>query len=215
MNEEIIPIKEEPVEKEESQTASTPEIEDSFNRSLIPPDIATVGRSVKLRDLFSTSGAVASDATVVTVTANGSGGAETDMKTFQFFKHEWHEGMCIRVTAYGVVTQDASLTCVLAMGSGSAPTSGWGTVQTSPAGVLTDAAWKFILTGTVRSIGPSGQMEVSTMGVVNNVLKETQVITPITIDTTSDIVLALTANWTGSAAGNSISIRQWMVEILY
>lgn len=211
----VIPIKKEEVAKpkERPVTQDTPEV-NPYIRSVIPARTSTVGRSVKFRDLFSTSGVVASNSTVVTVTANGSNGAETDLKSFKFFPNEWHVGMCVRISASGVITDDGVRTCTLRVGSGLAATTEWNSMV-STAATVTDAPWNLVWTGVVTTIGSSGTLEAQMKGSINRVNKDDPNTAAVTLNSQSAITLALTADWSASNAGNSISVRQWTVEILY
>lgn len=182
-----------------------------FDRALIPPNIATVGRSVKLRNLFSTSGAVASDSTVVTV---GTNATQTDLKSFKFFPNEWHVGMCVRITASGVITDDGVRTCAIRIGSGLAPTTEWNSM-TSTAATVTDAPWHLTWQGIVTILGASGTLEAQMQGDINRVNKDDPNTAAVALASTTAVTIALTADWDGAQAGNSISVRQWCVEILY
>ena len=215
MKEEVIPIKKEVAEEKKTESSELKQATESeLLRALIPINTATTGRSVKLRDLFNISGSVASDSTVVTVTANGSAGAQTDLKSFKFFPNEWHVGMCVRITATGIVTCDATRTVVLRIGSGLAPTTEWNSM-TNVAGALTDAPWNLTWIGIVTTLGASGTIEGQMTGAINNVGKDDANTAAVALATNTAITVALTADWSANTAGNSISVRQWLVEVLY
>ena len=182
-------------------------------QDLIPVEVATVGRSIKLRDDFVLSGAIASDSTVVTVTAAGSSGAQTDLKSFRFFPNEWHVGMVVRITATGVITDDGTRTCALRIGTGLAPTTEWNSM-TSTAATVTDAPWHLVWIGIVTTIGTSGTLEAQMIGDINRVNKDDPNIAAVALVTNAAITIALTADWSDVTAGNSISVRQWCVEVL-
>ena len=190
-------------------------VKGSFNRRLIPIRTATVGRSVKLRDLFTLSGAVASDSTVVTVTAAGSSGAQTDLKSFMFFPNEWHVGMLVRITALGVITDDGTRVCKLSLGSGLAASHTEWNSMTSTSATVTNSPWSLTWYGIVTTIGASGTLEAQMKGDINRVNKDDPNTAAVALATNTAITVALTADWDGTDAGNSISIRQWIVEILY
>ncbi len=220
---EIIPIRSEdkPITTPQTEASTPTEIGSSsevvgnqFTRSLIPPNTATLGRSVKLRDVFSVSGAVASDSSVVTITANGSSGNEKDLKSFKFFPNEWHVGMCVRITATGIITCDATRTVVLRIGSGLAATTEWNSM-TNVAGALTNAPWNLVWYGVVTTLGASGTLEAQMTGAINNVGKDDANTAAVALATTSSVTVALTADWSANTAGNSVSVRQWVVEVLY
>ena len=214
-----------PIKKEE--TGGTKEIkEDIFGGSIfggekieeirrfLPIQVPMVGRSVKLRNVFTLSGALNANSTVVTVTADGSSGNETDLKSFTFLKNEWHVGMVIRISASGVITDDGTRTCALRIGSGLAATSEWNSMA-STAATVTNAPWNLTWTGIVTTIGSSGTLEAQMRGKINNINKDDPNSATITINTTGSIVIALTADWSANSAGNSISVRQWVLEVLY
>ena len=208
---EIIPIRKEEGPAPDSTGLPPDPKDEQFDRALIPPNTATPGRSVKLRNLFSTSGAIASDSTVVTV---GTTGTETDLKFFQFFPNEWHVGMCIRIIANGVIIDDGTRTVTLRMRSGLAPTTEWNSM-TSTAATVTNAPWNLVWYGIITTLGSSGTLEAQMKGSINRVNKDDPNISTVAFDTTSGIMIDFTADWNGSQAGNSISVRQWLVEVLY
>lgn len=216
MAEEIIKIKkvEPPKPKAEDDIPeSQPTTEYEINRRIIPTSVSTVGRSVKLRDLFSISGAVASEATVVSVTAAGSSGNETDLKSFRFYGYEFHVGMLIRITAIGVYTSDGTRVVALRIGNGLAPTTEWNSM-TSTAASTTNAPWHLTWYGIVASLGTSGTIEAQMMGKINNVNKDDANSAAVAINTQTGFTIALTADWDGTDANNSISVREWLVEII-
>jgi len=188
--------------------------EDYFNRRLIPVQTATVGRSIKLRDKFTLSGAVASDSTVVTVTAAGSSGNQTDLKSFKFFPNEWHVGMVVRITARGVITDDGTRVCKLSVGSGLAAAHTEWNSMTSTSATVTNSPWHLEWIGVVTTIGSSGTFETQMTGDINRVNKDDPNTAAVALATNTGITIALTADWDGTDAGNSLSIRQWCVEVL-
>ncbi len=197
-----------------SGTPAPQQASSQFERAIIPAGVTTVGRSVKFRDVFSLSGAVASSSTVVTVTADGSSGAETDLKSFRFFTNEWHVGMCVRITARGVITDDGTRTCTLRIGAGLATTTEWNSM-TSTAATVTDSPWNLTWVGIVTSLGSSGTLEAQMAGSINRVNKDDPNTAAVTLNTQSEVTVALTADWSASNTGNSISVRQWLVEVLW
>lgn len=219
--EEIIPIREEVSRETQSQDTEQfvephqlEEGRDILYRRLLPPNTATVGRSVKLRDKFTISGAVVSDSTVVSVTAAGSSGNQTDLKSFKFFPNEWHPNMMVRVTARGIYTSDGTRTATLRIGSGLAPTTEWNSM-TSTAASTTNAPWELTWIGIVTTIGSSGTLEAQMTGKINNVNKDDANTATVALATNTAIILAMTIDWDGSDADNSWSVRQFIVEVLY
>lgn len=186
---------------------------DGFLRRLIPVGTATPGRSIKLRDLFTLSGIVECDPTVTTVTASVVTTTETDLASLRFFKDEFHRNIAIRITASGTYTSDGTRTVTLRIGRSLAPTTEWNSMV-STAASTTDAPWNLTWTGIVATIGASGTLEAQMQGRINNVNKDDANNAAVAFDTTVTNVLALTAQWSASNAGNSITIRQFTIEIL-
>ena len=190
------------------------EIEDVLYTRIIPVETTTVGRSIKLRDKFTLSGAIASDSTVVEVTAAGSSGAQTDLKSFRFFPNEWYVGMVVRITATGVITDDGTRTCKISLGSGLAAAHTEWNSMTSTAATVTNAPWHLEWIGIVTTIGASGTLEAQMIGDINRVNKDDPNTAAVALATTTAITIALTADWDGTDVGNSISIRQFFIEVL-
>lgn len=213
---EVLKIREEETEKPTKKEASSFSFptEDNSMR-VIPVQIATLGRSAKLRDVFTLSGALTSDSTVVSVTAAGSSGAITDLKSFKFFPDEWHIGMCVRISASGVITDDGTRVCKLSLGSGLAASHTEWNSMTSTAATVTNAPWHLQWTGIVTTLGASGTLEAQMQGDINRVNKDDPNTAAVALATDTAITIALTADWDGTDAGNSISIRQWLIEVLY
>ena len=223
---ETIPLKKE--EKKESDKTTSNKVSDdsgliselpenefiSLHR-ILPIKIPMTGRTLKLRDVFTLSGAVNANSTVVTVTAAGSSGAQTDLKSFMLFKDEWHVGMTIRITARGVITDDGTRVCKFSIGSGLAASHTEWNSMTSTAATVTDSPWHLEWIGIVTTIGSSGTLEAQMTGDINRVNKDDPNTATVAINTTGSVTIALTADWDGTDAGNSISIRQWIIEVLY
>lgn len=215
MADEILKIrKEEEVPQQKKPQEFIPNTEDNSLR-VIPVGISTLGRSVKLRDVFTLSGVVASDSTVVTVTAAGSSGNQTDLKSFKFFPDEWHVGMCVRISASGVITDDGTRVCKLSLGSGLAAAHTEWNSMTSTSATITNSPWHLQWTGIITTLGASGTLEAQMQGDINRVNKDDPNTAAVAIATTTAITIALTADWDGTDAGNSLSIRTWLIEVLY
>jgi len=217
---DILPIKEpettEPDQKETGKVefSTSYNEEESYARRVIPIGVAAVGRSVKFRDLYTTSGALVCESTTVSVAADTSSGNETDLKSFKFFPNEWHVGMAIRIHAAGTYTSDGTRTVKLRIGSGLAATSEWNSM-TSTAASTTNAPWRLQWVGIITSIGPSGTLEAQMQGAINNVLKDDPNTATVSIATNSSVTIALTCDWDGTDAGNSLTIRHFIIEVLY
>lgn len=202
----------EEVENQVSQDSSD-DIQDFYNRRLLPVNTPNVGRSVKQRNMFCLSGAASVSSTVTTVTASVVSTTETNLATFKFLKDEWHPGMLVRLSALGVYTSDGTRTVTIKVGTGTAPTTEWNSMV-STAASTTNAPWNLVWTGIVGTIGSSGTLEAQMMGKINNVNKDDANSATVALATNATLTLAITATWSANDAGNAISIRQVLVEIL-
>ena len=217
--EEKIKIKEEPAPVEDLnvdvpfQREVGEFVNETLNRRLYPINVPLVGRSVKLKDDFVLSGLVAASATVTTVSTDVNGATQTNLATFTFLPDEIHFGMLIRITALGTYTADATRTVTVRVGAGNAPTTEWNSMVSTAAAVTTQP-WHLIWTGIVSAIGSSGTVEAQMVGKINNVNKDDSNTATVSLNTTTSNVLAVTAQWSASTAGNSITIRQFILEIL-
>lgn len=187
---------------------------DPLFRMVIPTNTPTVGRSVKLRNLFSLSGTVAVSSTPVTVTASTVSTTETDLASFRFFKNEFHVGMVIRITALGTYTSDGTRTVTIRLGQGTAPVTEWNSMV-STAASTTNNQWNLTWHGIITAIGSSGTLEAQMVGCINNVLKNDPNSATVAFDTTLDRTIGLTATWSANNISNSITLRQFIVEILH
>ena len=186
---------------------------DPFYRRVIPVGTATPGRAIKLRDLATVPVVVESDPTVTTVTASTVSTTETDLASFRFFKDEFYREIAIRITAIGTYTSDGTRTMTLRIGRALAPTTEWNSMI-STAAVTTNAPWHLVWYGIVGTIGASGTLEAQMTGKINNVNKDDANAATVAFPTTATLIIALTAQWSANDAGNSISLRQFIVETL-
>jgi len=174
---------------------------------LMPPATPVVGRPIKLRDIFTISGTLKSEGSVVTVAGNVS---ETTLKSFQFLINEWYIGTTVRVHAAGVyTTDDASSNVAIKLKVGSTT---YHTVTTS-AGTTTSAPWCLDWTFIVTALGATGTAESYVSAKTNNTNKDSGGTAAITLDTTAQQLLAITATWASGDAADSISIRQFIIKI--
>lgn len=220
-NEKIIPLKkEDPQSKSSEESSSALELpssredsEEFYARRIIPTSATTVGRSIKLRDVFTISGAIEVNSTVATVSTDSHTTTETTLGSFTFFKNEFHPDMLIRLTALGTYTSDGTRTVTLKVGSGAAPVTEWNSIA-STAASTTNQPWSLTWYGVIKTIGPSGTLEAQLIGSINNVSKNDANSATVAIDTTGNLILNLTATWSASNASNSITIRQYILEII-
>lgn len=214
MPEEMIKLKPEPDSqpRQELDVFSDRLLEDTGNlldnNILFPVNVAMSGRSIKLRDVFNLSGAISVSSTVVTVSNTIT---ETTLASFNFFPNEWHVGMCVRLTALGIYsTANATDTVTLTVKHGSTATN----TIVNTAATVTSQPWNLTWYGIIGTLGSSGTIESQMIGGINNVRKDDPNTATATIDTTVAELLALTATWSNALSGNTISIRQFIVEIL-
>lgn len=207
-----------PLSPEEKQRLGSPFVfatppEEDDSRRVVPISISTVGRSIKLRDVFTLAGTIEVDSALVTVTA-ASGGTITDLKSFTFFPNELHLNSLIRISALGTYTSDGTRVVKITVGSGLAASHTEWNSMTSTAAVTTNQPWNLQWTGIVATIGPSGTLEAQMLGSINNVSKNDPNTATLAIATTGAVVVALTADWDGTDAGNTVTIRQFLIEVL-
>lgn len=175
----------------------------------LPPDNPTVGRSLKLRDLNTLSGAIIADSDVVTVA--GTAG-ETTLKEFDIYPNELHKGIVLRVTAVGLhTTDDASATFLLSFKIGSTTHASF----TSVPSTTTDRYWKAEWLMMINSIGTSGVARSTGYAFITGTFLASGGTASTTVDTTATQTVSLTAAWTGGSAGDSVSIGQFLVEVLH
>lgn len=200
-------------EDKSSDIALTPESPtDVVNRRLVPVNTATVGRSIKLRDLDTISGTLVADSTPVSVTAVSN--SEADLKSFTFFPNELHKGLCIRITARGTWIAPDIKQLVIRIGSGLAPVTEW--QRMTATGGTSTAGWSLVWIGIVATIGTSGTLESQFTGIMSNNHLDDPNESTFTIDTTANLTIGLTAQWTNvDFSRNTMSVRQWIVEVLH
>jgi len=208
----LSPIAGSPVEPLESIYPSDIANDPVFRR-LIPPATTLVGRSVKLRNLFTLSGVVKSSSTPVTVVGSTVGTTETDLNSFRFFKDEFHVGMIIRISALGTYTSDGTRTMTLRVGLGTAPVTEWNSAI-STAASTTDAPWNLVWYGIITSIGSAGTLEAQLTAKINNVNKDDANNAAVAFNTQLNNTIGLTVQWSANNSGNSVTCRQFIVEIL-
>lgn len=181
---------------------------DAFYRKLIPPAVATVGRSAKLRDTFTLSGVIYVEPDVVTITP---GGTETELVSFEFQPNELHVGMVVRVTASGVFSSSAA--GLPQLYGGRTVGSNWSTIR-DLSGLVADAPWSIVWTVIIRSIGTSATAESQMLGAMNNVVLQDSNTSTVSFDTTVAVPFMLWVDY-NSGSGASFTCRQFIVECLY
>ena len=182
--------------------------------------IATSTRKfMKLHPDFLISGVIEADSTVTTVSSSAS---ETNLDTYTIPLNSISRndsvtetaGNVIRISASGTYsTANATDTVTIRVGNGSAPTTEWNSMISTAASVTTQP-WNLVWTGIFSAIGSSGTLEAQMTGRINNVNKDDPNTATLTVSTVANIVLAITAQWSNALSGNTISIRQFLIELL-
>lgn len=120
-------------------------------------------------------------------------------------------GNVFRIRAAGVYTTDdavAIVTLRLKIGS---------TVYhalISPAGTISNAPWIIDWTVIALTIGSAGTVHSAASAKINNVNKDDVNGGVQAIDTTATQTISITAEWGSGSVGDSISIRQFIVELM-
>src|SRR3990167_908875 len=177
----------------------------------------TTRKFAKLLPTFYPSGVL-----TVSTTATSVGGATTADTTLNSFTIPAltlsrndpkidNVGNVIRVWAGGRNTTDdatAAVTLKCKVGSTTYHTI------TSTGSAASNQPWHIGWVFVINTLGTGGTAESQVEAKINNVNKDSANTSTITINTTIDNTLAITAAWASGDAGDDISIRQFIVEIL-
>lgn len=179
--------------------------------------IATSTRKfMKLHPDFLISGVLEADATVTSVAGTAS---ETTLNSYTVplnsisrnDSRSEKAGNAFRIRASGrYTTDDAAATVAIALKIG---TTTYHTITTTAA-TVTNAPWFVDWLVIISAIGSSGTAESFASARTNNVNKDSASTATQTIDTTANQTISLTATWTGGSAGDNISIRQFIIELI-
>ena len=154
---------------------------------------------------------VVANGTVTAVTTN----TEANLESIDLTGISWNVGKIIRVTTRGVYSNtDGTSTVTIRVGTGTEGSITVWNAITSTAGAVTTQPWEIRWIGVLTAIGSSGALEPQLMGTINNVNKDDLNTATVTFNTTGTRNLAVAAIWSATAAGNTISIRQFLLEIL-
>lgn len=173
-------------------------------------------RFLKIHPDFLISGVLEADATVTSVAGTA---AETTLNSYTIPLNTISRndtqtekaGNVFRVWAAGrYTTDDATSTVAIALKVGGTTHH---TITTTGA-TVTDVPWHINWVFIVSAIGSSGTAESQCEAKTNNVNKDSANTATITINTTIAQAITLTATWTGGSAGDNISIRQFIVELI-
>ena len=165
------------------------------------------------RNSFTFPRTLNSSPTVTTVATTAS---ETDLASIVILSNENRLYTTFKIYAAGVYSTLAggAATVAIRVGLGAAPTTEWN-IMTTTAADVTNVSWHLNWTGIITVIGTSGTLEAQLQGKTNNVNKDDPNTATVTFNTTIRNTIGLTADWTASDASNSISIRQFICEIIY
>lgn len=122
-------------------------------------------------------------------------------------------GNVFRIRAAGnYTTDDATSTVAIACKMGSTT---YHTITTTGA-IVTNAPWMIDWLVIVKTIGATGKAFSYASAKTNNVNKDSVETTSggVTIDTTANQAITITATWTSGSAGDTIYIRQFLVELM-
>lgn len=211
-----------------SYSQSNPFLIDHVNRlirTLPTTATATASRNfLKLRPEFLVSGILECDATVTTVAGTEASPVSLNSYTIplntisrnyagsgtsgtKFRK----AGNTFRIRAAGIyTTDDATATFSLGLSVGGTTYHNIG----STGATVTNAPWMIDWLFIVSAIGSSGTAESYVSAKINNVNKDVGQTATIAIDTTAANIILLQTVFTSGSAGDSISIRQFIVELL-
>lgn len=127
-------------------------------------------------------------------------------------------GMVLKVTARGVYGTDAvvSGTLNLRLKMGTTVLCATGDVTNTPA--LTDQGWSFEALVVITSIGAGGTVEAQGEGRLSTALSTALMLSAantaaVSVDTTATQKLQLSADWSDADADNTITLRQFLVEV--
>lgn len=155
------------------------------------------------------SGTVKADYAVTTV-ANTI--TETALNSYSIPANSLAANRVIRVTATGVYSTANATDTVTLRGRIAATT--WHSIV-STAATVTNVQWSASWVIIVATTGAAGTAESQLpWAFVNSVFKSDPATAVKSIDTTLARTLDITAQWSAAAAGNTISIRQFAVEVL-
>lgn len=191
-----------------SQTADLHRWRSSGGTVLASISKAGTVRGHRLDNNVPLSGVVKADYTVASV-ANTT--TETSLNSYSIPAATLEVNRALLIKATGVYgTANATDTITLRMKVGGAT---WHTIVSTPASV-TNAQWSVEWLIIVATTGAGGAAESQLPGAfINSVFKSDPNTATESIDTTTSRTLEITAQWSAAASANTISIRQFVVEV--
>jgi hypothetical protein len=197
---------------------------DTINRKIVPP-VSVQGTSgstffLKLHPDFMPSGVLEADPTVTQVLGSAS---ETTLNSYAIPPNTISAnnsvtekaGNVFRIFAAGrYTTDDATATVALKLEFNDGSTDTTYHTITSTGADIDDQPWYIDWTVIVATIGSSGTAESFVRSQINNVGKDSPSTSTQTLDTTKTQTIKLTATWSNGSAGDDITIRNFIVELL-
>jgi hypothetical protein len=191
------------------QSADLDQWKNSGGTVLASVSSAGIPKGNRLDNNVPLSGTVKADYAVTTV-ANTI--TETVLSSYSIPANSLAANRVIRVTASGVYSTANATDTVTIRGRIAAST--WHNVVNTAA-TVTNAQWSASWIIIVATTGAGGTAESQLPWVfINSVVKHDPATAAKSIDTTLARTLDITAQWSAAAAANTISIRQFVVEVL-
>lgn len=190
------------------QTADLEQWKNNSGTVLASVSKAGAVRGNRLDNNVPLSGTVKADATVTSAAQL----TYTALNSYSIPANTLAAGSVIRVTASGTYTTvNATDTVNIIARTASAD---WHSI-TSTAATVTDAQWSMSWLFIVKTTGASGTAETQLPhAFINGVFKAAPATAVKTIDTTQARTIDLVAAWSAQPGGNTLSIRQFVVEVL-
>lgn len=192
-----------------SQTADLLQAKNSGGTVLASVSSAGIAKGNRGDNNVPLSGTVKADYTVTTVANTVT---ETALNSYSIPASTLAANRVIRVTAAGTYsTANGTDTVTL---RARIATTAWHSIVSTAASV-TNAQWSAQWVIVVKTLGAGGDAESQLpWAFINSVFKSDPNTAVETIDTTQARTLDITAQWSAALAGNTISVRQFVVEVL-
>jgi len=157
---------------------------------------------------------IVNDAAVVSIGVTTN---ETTLKTQNLrFNQIFIKDRAIRVTMAGVYSNSNgsdTISIKLEMSKNGSTDTTYHTIA-STAGAVTNQPWYMQWTMIISAVGTSGTAESFVHATINNVNKDSGSTGTQTLDTTTMQQIKATGTWSAATAGNTLSIRQFIVELI-
>jgi hypothetical protein len=191
------------------QTANLHDWKNSAGTVLASVDKAGIPKGNRLDNSVPLHGTVKADFTVTTVANTVT---ETALNSYSIPANTLAANRTLRVTATGTYST-ANGTDTVTLRARVAATA-WHSIVSTGA-TVTNAQWSASWVIVAKTIAVAGDAESQLpWAFINSVFKSDPNTAVETIDTTLARTLDLTAQWSAALAGNTISVRQFVVEVL-